>query len=318
MKRPLLALLILAAAALPARAQSCNFSTPGISFGTVDLTPGHAYSAASNIAVSCSGTPGEVVRVCPNINAGSGGVDGSGSPRYLLNGTNQLQFNLFSNPSYTQVWGSYTWGPTPDPPTVDVTLNGAGTGSLTRALRGRIFAGQQATPNGAYTSSFAGAATRFNYAYSSSGNCAAIASLDLNPTEVPFSVDATVGGSCAVDATAMNFGHTTLLDTALETSNTISIRCPSGTDYTIGLNGGLAGASDPEARELDSGTATIVYGIYRDAARTQPWGETIGSNTEAGTGTGSFQDFTAYGRIPAQSTPPAGVFTDTVVVTVTY
>lgn len=318
MKRPLLALLFLAAPALPAQAQSCNFSTPGISFGTVDLTPGHAYSAASNLSVSCSGTPGEVVRVCPNINAGSSGVDGSGSPRYLLNGTDQLQFNLFSNSAYTQVWGSHTWGLGPDPPTIDVTLNGAGTGSFTRAMRGRIFSNQQSTPNGAYTSSFACAETRFNYAYSSSGNCATISSLDLNQTEVPFSVDAIVGGSCAVDATAMNFGSTTFLDAALDAGNTISIRCPVGTDYTISLNGGLSGATDPEARELDSGTATISYGIYRDAGRTQPWGETIGTNTLAGTGTGIFQDFPAYGRIPSQPTPPAGVFADTIVVTVTY
>jgi spore coat protein U-like protein len=318
MRRFLIAAFILAAAALPARAQSCSFSTPGITFGTVDLTPGIAYSAASNLTVSCSGTPGETVRVCPNINAGTGGSDASGDVRYMLNGADRLQFNLFSNSSYTQVWGSDAWGLPPAPPTIDVTLNGSGNGALNRPLRGRIFSGQQSVPNGAYSSVFAGAETRFNYAYSSSGNCAAISSLNLNQTEVPFSVTATAGGSCAVSATELDFGSTTFLDSNMDADNTISVRCPPGTGYTIGLDGGLSGASDPTARQLDSGTNTITYGIYRDAARTQPWGTTIGGNTIPGTGSGNFQDYTAYGRIPQQTTPPPGVFADTIVVTVTY
>ncbi|MCR6502850.1 spore coat protein U domain-containing protein [Shinella sp. CPCC 101442] len=38
----------------------------------------------------------------------------------------------------------------------------------------------------------------------------------------------------------------------------------------------------------------------------------------SGTGSGSQQDITIYGRVPAQNTPLAGTYTDTVVVTVTY
>jgi spore coat protein U-like protein len=116
----------------------------------------------------------------------------------------------------------------------------------------------------------------------------------------------------------MDFGSATFLNSALNATNTISIRCPVGTDYTIGLDGGLSGANDPEARELDSGADTITYGIYRDAARSQPWGATIGSNTVSGTGNGNFQDVTAYGRIPSQGTPSPGAYSDTIVVTVTY
>ena len=57
---------------------------------------------------------------------------------------------------------------------------------------------------------------------------------------------------------------------------------------------------------------------YRDLARTLPWGSTIGTNTVAGTGTGSAQAYTAYGHVPAQATPSAQTYTDTIVVTVTY
>ncbi|MBS0432870.1 MAG: spore coat protein U domain-containing protein, partial [Proteobacteria bacterium] len=52
--------------------------------------------------------------------------------------------------------------------------------------------------------------------------------------------------------------------------------------------------------------------------RTVVWGNTIGTNTVASTGTGSAQAFTVYGQVPAQTTPPAAVYNDTVNVTVTY
>jgi spore coat protein U-like protein len=62
----------------------------------------------------------------------------------------------------------------------------------------------------------------------------------------------------------------------------------------------------------------VTYGIYRDASHSSPWGDTLGSNTHTGTGTGAVQNFTGYGLIPAQPTPPALTYQDTVVVTVTY
>ncbi|WP_280527698.1 spore coat protein U domain-containing protein [Ciceribacter thiooxidans] len=37
-----------------------------------------------------------------------------------------------------------------------------------------------------------------------------------------------------------------------------------------------------------------------------------------GTGTGLTENVSVYGRVPAQSTPAPGTYTDTIVVTVTY
>jgi len=48
------------------------------------------------------------------------------------------------------------------------------------------------------------------------------------------------------------------------------------------------------------------------------WGNTIGTNTVASTGTGAAQSFTVYGRIPSQTTPAPATYTDTITVTVTY
>jgi spore coat protein U-like protein len=67
-----------------------------------------------------------------------------------------------------------------------------------------------------------------------------------------------------------------------------------------------------------SGSNFINYALYRDSARTANWGNTVGTDTVSGTGTGANQSLTVYGRVPAQTTPVAGTYTDTIVVTVTY
>jgi spore coat protein U-like protein len=315
-------LLCVAAAFLflnvPASAQSCTFSMPNINFGNIDLTAGINYTSSVNLTSTCTGTPGQTIRICPNINAGTGGVNGSGSVRYMLNGASQLQYNLYRNTTYSSVWGSYIWGLPPQPSTVSLVLNSSGTGTIARAIRTRVPLGQGALPTGRYTSSFSGANTRLNYAYSSVGNCATITSLNLNPTQIPFTVSANAGTGCAVTATDLNFGTQTLLNANIDQTNQVSVRCATGVAYAVGFDGGLLLATNPTQRKLDNGFDQITYGLYRDAARSQPWGDIVGTNTVAGTGNGAFQNFTAYGRIPPQPTPPADIYDDTIVITVTY
>jgi spore coat protein U-like protein len=62
----------------------------------------------------------------------------------------------------------------------------------------------------------------------------------------------------------------------------------------------------------------VNYSLFRNATRTQVWGQTIGTDTVTGTGTGANQALTIYGRVPAQAVPPPGTYTDTVTVTITY
>lgn len=303
---------------LPARAQVCTFTMPNINFGAIDVTANINFSTTVNFVASCTGTPGQTVRICPNFNTGSGGANASGSLRTMLAGTTAMNYNIYRNTAYSTVWGSYTWGRTPTPPTVSVTLNGSGTGSATRVVRARVPSGQTGLPAGNYSSSFAGAETRVNYAYSTVGNCTTISSLNRNPTQTPFTVSAQVAGGCSVTATDVDFGTQTALTANLDQSSTISVRCPIAVPYTIGLDGGTSGATDPTQRLMTNGTDDITYGIYQNSIRTTAWGNTIGTNTVSSTGTGAFQNFTAYLRIPPQVTPPADIYDDSVVVTITY
>jgi spore coat protein U-like protein len=58
--------------------------------------------------------------------------------------------------------------------------------------------------------------------------------------------------------------------------------------------------------------------LYRDSARSLTWGQTVGTDTAAGTGTGAAQTLTVYGRVAPQNTPAAGTYTSTVTATVTF
>ena len=141
----------------PAPAQSCNFTISNLNFGSINLAANTPFTSTATYSASCTGTANTTVRTCPNIDAGSGGST-SGSPRFLLNGATQLNFNLYQDGSYTSVWGSNLWGFAGSyaSPTIDVALNGSGSGSASQTIYGQVWAGQQTLPAGLYASSFSG------------------------------------------------------------------------------------------------------------------------------------------------------------------
>ena len=69
---------------------------------------------------------------------------------------------------------------------------------------------------------------------------------------------------------------------------------------------------------MTSGAAIVNYSLYSDSGRTTVWGNTVGTDTVAATGSGASQSYTVYGRVTAQTTPAPGTYSDTVTVTVTY
>jgi spore coat protein U-like protein len=302
---------------VPAHAAlNCTFTITNLSFGTVNLAQNTTIDTTATFTANCTGNSGQNVRICPNINAGSGGTT-TGSPRFMLSGTDKLNFDLYQDAARTVIWGSYLWSFSSfTAPTINITLNGSGAGSATATIYGRIRAGQQALPPGSYSSSFSGTNTQIAYAKASTGNCAAIG--NTSATAAPFTVSATYSATCTVSATALNFGAAGVLAANVDGSSSLTTTCSATTPYTIGLNGGNAGASDPTQRKMANGAKQVSYGLYRDTGRSQPWGNTVGTNTASGTGTGLGQGFTVYGRVTPQTTPAPGTYSDTIVTTLTY
>ncbi len=138
-----------------------------------------------------------------------------------------------------------------------------------------------------------------------------------------FQVRITIQKACDVTTTAptdVDFGSHSSLSTNVTATSTISVTCTPGSAYNIGLGAGLnaSTAGNIATRRMTDGASHYVgYQLYQDSARTLPWGDTIGTNTFAGTGTGSAQARTVYGLV-ASANANAGAYTDTIAVTVTY
>lgn len=308
----LLAALILIVATPEARAQSCSISVTPLNFGPVDVIANAPVDATATATVTCTAVA--PVRVCIHIGPGGAGATNAAN-RNLASGGNLLRYGLYSNPARSSPWGSETWSSGGASSIEVVTPNLVSTESISRTIYGRVHGGQQTSAPLAYTSVFSGADIFIRY-----GLVSLLLGCDLLTTSSPgsFTVTATVPPTCRIATSDMNFGTAGVLTGFLDASSALTPTCTNGTSYTIGLNGGLSGTANPAMRRMSQGAETITYGLYRDAARVQPFGNTIGVDTIASTGTGLAQARTVYGRIGPQATPSPGTYTDTIVATVTY
>jgi spore coat protein U-like protein len=136
-------------------------------------------------------------------------------------------------------------------------------------------------------------------------------------TTTTFQVTATVQATCLISATNLAFGTYTGAQT--DATSTISVTCTSSTPYNVGLDPGTAtGATVTTRRMSGPGGALLGYALYRDAAHTQNWGNTVGTDTASGTGTGSAQSLTVYGRLAASQYVTPGAYADTITATISY
>jgi len=278
-----------------------------MAFGNVNTLIGSAVNTTATMTITCSGGSGSGQRICISIGAGS--ASDATSRKMTGPGGNTARYDLYSNAARTTLWGSWETGF--DSAGVQLDVAKGSTTNVT--VYGRFFASQQTVPAGSYTATFT-ANPFIRYANRSGTSC---------PTggltaSTSFSATATVLSSCNVNATSVNFGSSGILSGNTDAQGTLSIQCSPSLPYTVSLNGGNSGATDPTQRKMSFSGANLTYGLYRDSARTLPWGSTIGTNTTSGTGTGVTQAQTVYGRAAAQTTPAPGTYTDSVVVTVGY
>jgi len=134
-----------------------------------------------------------------------------------------------------------------------------------------------------------------------------------------FQVQLTIQSQClVVSASTLSFGTQGVLTANIDQTSTVQAQCTNTTPYNIGLDAGTGTGATVASRKLTSGVTTISYSLYSDSARTTVWGNTIGVNTVAATGNGAVQSYTVYGRIPPQTTPAPGSYSDTITMTVTY
>jgi spore coat protein U-like protein len=126
-------------------------------------------------------------------------------------------------------------------------------------------------------------------------------------------VQATVGGECSVTGATLDFGSYS--GTEKDVDVPISFNCNSPSNVIIQLDGGTTG--DPNGRQMFNAdnTGNINYQLHQTAARNKIWGGLpIEAQTFNGVTSGNPQ---VFGRILGSQTPPAGSYTDTVLITLT-
>jgi spore coat protein U-like protein len=131
-----------------------------------------------------------------------------------------------------------------------------------------------------------------------------------------FAVTATVQATCLISATTLAFG--TYTGVAATGNSTITVTCTNTSPYNVGLSAGLATGATVTTRKMQNGVNLLAYGLFRDAAFTQNWGITIGTDTQAGTGNGAAQAITVFGQLPANQFVTPGAYSDTITATITF
>jgi len=127
--------------------------------------------------------------------------------------------------------------------------------------------------------------------------------------------------SCTISATSVNFGNYNVFNgTALDSTGTITYRCnATAANITVSLSKGLSATYNP--RQMSKSAERLSYNLYRNAARTNIWGDGTGGTavyTRANPPDNSNVNVVIYGRVPAGQDVSAGTFNDTISATINF
>lgn len=130
---------------------------------------------------------------------------------------------------------------------------------------------------------------------------------------------------CAIDAPDLNFGSAPLVSGFAPVTQTLRVRCTKGQAYSVGLSDGQHSATGQ--RRMEAAGRYLTYELYKGPSGTERWGdqgaerrESLQADSQPGNYDGvTWQGFIYRGVIDTnQPTPPAGLYTDTIVVDVAF
>lgn len=148
------------------------------------------------------------------------------------------------------------------------------------------------------------------------------AAMAAGSNSAALNVTLTLDNTCGITTSAVNFGTQTTLLSAIDATGTVTVTCTStGGTYSVAFNGGTTTGGTIAQRKLFNAASsnTIDYNLYTTAARTVLVGDGTTGVVVGGTGNGSAQAFSVFGRVAAGQNPKAtGVYSDTVTATVSF
>ncbi|WP_158543546.1 Csu type fimbrial protein [Dyella solisilvae] len=315
----LLVLALLALIPQPGRAQSCYVSGSfGMNFGAVTRNGG---SSSSDVDIECSpdytgANRTFYYRVCMYMGPGA---SSAGQPTRRMTNYNgsYLNYDLFADPAHTQLIGDV--GSTFNYQVESVVPPGAVV-ALHDFVYGLVYPNQSVPASYQYQEVGILGTVRYRYNTVSGSTSPDCSSGGLGGGTTTFNTSgvlATFENSCTVTATDLDFGQVSTPTQAVNGLSTILVQCPANTTWQVGLDNGLN--YNAGLRRMSGQGNFVSYQLYRDASRTQVWGNTPDAmSTGATDASGNPVDITVYGQVSAQPDAPAGQYADTVVVTLYY
>lgn len=131
-----------------ARALDCFISVTGVAFGTYEPAVTAPATSTGNVRVRCTHVGRGAARANYTVDL-STGSSGNYVQRTMRSGNSALNYNLFTSPTYTQVWGNGTGGSVRVAHSLLVNPGNFAQNVMDHPIYGRIPA-QQAVDTGTY------------------------------------------------------------------------------------------------------------------------------------------------------------------------
>lgn len=303
---------------------ACNVTTVNASFGSVTsfaLSGTGEVATTGTLVVACDAILNLLTSDSVTLNFISASVSANG--RGTMKRTDNTAIadvipirlcgqSGCASSSEVQTTKSYTWGGS-------TLLNLIGGKQYNIPLYFRTVAGQNVTA-GPYQ-------VTLNFSITYSVCSVGVLNLCLSgqqtgTTNTSITVNMNVTNDCSAMTTPdVNFNSAPLVQNFPTVSQAIAVTCTKGSSYTIGINNGANALNN--VRRMVSGANYMSYDIYKEAT-TNRWG---GSGAERWASSASSQlsadgllrtyNYTAK-VLTNQITPPAGTYTDTLIVDVTF
>lgn len=309
----IIALTVLALAAGGVCAQSCSTTAGSADFGSVDSISVYqtSQSTTASAGFSCSGSALSLITTnYITVTLSASGYATGTQPRLFGNGY-YIPYNVYLDSAHAEslsVGGKHTWTITSLLGLLGLFNSSADTIPLYLAT---------ATGSNVAAGTYSDTLTlTWNYSICWVGVIACLVNSSGTATnQVP--VTLVVSDICVVvDAPDVNFGSAALPSSFNTVSGTLQVRCTLQSAYVVDLSSDDESSDWRLMRGGDSGNNgyTLQYQLYR--ADSTAWSS---DNDLSATGSGLAQSITYTGRInPDQDNRPAGSYSDTVTVTVSY
>lgn len=282
--------------------------------------------AALNMGTANSGV-GTVDFTCTNWSQGNRSFDlciGLGNPSWpgtpqqpVLRGPNdaRLNFNVFRDAAFSTVWTQ------PQPLVQQVAIPGGRGNTFSGTFRfyASVLPGQSPPP-GNYQAAFFNNIIGF---LNSAGACNTTGNPNLSGQQFTLPITRVVSNDCSVSALGdADLGAAPAARGAVNGSTTISVRCPPGTAFNIGLRPSNGNSNGAGVLQGSSGNGdTLAYQLRQGSPSGPVWGNTANAsgpgNGVGGTGNGTDQTFPVFVSVPQTNVTP-GTYRDTVMVTVHF